>query len=304
MRSATASLRFCRIRPIRPSCSPRRLASASGGAGSTRSARRARRHTRRSSIAGSSSRSSSAATSPSAFPGLRWRTRSSSSRTRSHATTRTDSRVPLRRAADMLLKLLADAKAHGDEVHAALYELSDHELITGSPRSVLARTSCSRTARSQAKGEHAADARKRDQNAAGRAALLQPGSTSRPHDRFISPPALGHNKFLVVQPRRDAGAGLDRQHQLDADRPLHAAQQRPADLGPRGGPGIPHAVAGAARRRQLAPGEPGRARTRTPTADRARRPQGRGALHARARQGRPRTSSREIVPAPSKACSS
>jgi phosphatidylserine/phosphatidylglycerophosphate/cardiolipin synthase-like enzyme len=98
----------------------------------------------------------------------------------------------------VLLKLLADAKANGVEVHAALYELSDHELIAGlralgaRAHVVLANGSIS-----QAKGEHATDARKRDQNAAGRAALLAAGVDVGAHDRFVSPPALGHNKFLV-----------------------------------------------------------------------------------------------------------
>lgn len=107
----------------------------------------------------------------------------------------------------VLLRLLADAEAQGDEVHAALYELSDHELIAAlvalgaRAHVVLANGSIT-----QAKGEHASDARKRDQNAAGRTTLLGAGVDVDPHDRFISPTALGHNKFLVFShdgtPRR------------------------------------------------------------------------------------------------------
>lgn len=98
----------------------------------------------------------------------------------------------------VLLRLLADAKAQGDEVHAALYELSDHQLITGlSALGARAHVVLANGSISQAKGEHAADARKRDQNAAGRAALLGAGVDVAAHDRFSSPPALGHNKFLV-----------------------------------------------------------------------------------------------------------
>jgi phosphatidylserine/phosphatidylglycerophosphate/cardiolipin synthase-like enzyme len=98
----------------------------------------------------------------------------------------------------VLLKLLADANARGDEVHAALYELSDHELITGltafGARAHVVLSNGSITPKNH---EPAADARKRDQNADGRSALEHAGVDVGLHDRFISPPALGHNKFLV-----------------------------------------------------------------------------------------------------------
>src|SRR3954469_25114418 len=98
----------------------------------------------------------------------------------------------------VLLKLLADAEAQGDEVHAALYELSDRELIAAlSALGARAHVVLANGSITQAKGEHAADARRRDQNAAGRATLLGAGVDVGLHDRFISPPALGHNKFLV-----------------------------------------------------------------------------------------------------------
>ncbi|MDP9257792.1 MAG: phospholipase D-like domain-containing protein [Actinomycetota bacterium] len=98
----------------------------------------------------------------------------------------------------VLLKLLADANARGDDVHAALYELSDHELITGlTAFGARAHVVLSNGSIKAKPGEHAADARKRDQNADGRAALVHGGVDVETHDRFISPGALGHNKFLV-----------------------------------------------------------------------------------------------------------
>ncbi len=99
----------------------------------------------------------------------------------------------------VLLQLLADANARGDEVHAALYELSDHELITGlTAFGARAHVVLSNGSITPQAGEHAADARMRDQNADGRSALEAAGVDVGAHDRFISPPALGHNKFLVV----------------------------------------------------------------------------------------------------------
>lgn len=97
-----------------------------------------------------------------------------------------------------MLKLLAEAKANGDDVHAALYELSDGELIKGlTALGARAHVVLANGSIAQVRGEHAADARKRDQNAVGRATLLHAGVDVGPLDRFISPPALGHNKFLV-----------------------------------------------------------------------------------------------------------
>jgi hypothetical protein len=99
----------------------------------------------------------------------------------------------------VLLKLLADANARGDEVHAALYELSDHELITGlTAFGARAHVVLSNGSIQAKKHQKAADARKRDENAAGRAALVHAAVDVGTHDRFISPPALGHNKFLVL----------------------------------------------------------------------------------------------------------
>ena len=188
----------------------------------------------------------------------------------------------------VLLKLVADAKAHGDEVHAALYELSDHESSPASPRSVPARTSCSRTARSpRPREEHAADARKRDQNAAGRAALLAAGVDVGAHDRFISPPALGHNKFLVF-----SRGGTPEQVWTGS------TNWTPTGLCTQINNGLlisDRAAAQAYRAQWQALRDGGqhpsfepRERESHALADRAGRPRGRRALHTRARRGRSR----------------
>lgn len=87
--------------------------------------------------------------------------------------------------------------APDEQVHAALYELKDAELedalcALGARAHVL----LSNGSIAQAKGEPAAEARKRDQNAPARAKLVQAGVAVS--NRFISPGALGHNKFLVA----------------------------------------------------------------------------------------------------------
>jgi phosphatidylserine/phosphatidylglycerophosphate/cardiolipin synthase-like enzyme len=87
-----------------------------------------------------------------------------------------------------LLKLLAEAQG---DVHAALFELWDAELVDAlcalGPRAhvVLANGSVKH------KGE--------DENATGRAALR--AANVEVTDRLIAPSALGHNKFLVVDGR-------------------------------------------------------------------------------------------------------
>ncbi|HET6171110.1 MAG TPA: phospholipase D-like domain-containing protein [Gaiellales bacterium] len=97
-----------------------------------------------------------------------------------------------------MLRLLADARAQGDEVHAALYELSDDELIKGlAALKAHAHVVLANGSIQAAKGEPAAEARKRDQNADGRAALVKAGVDVEQTHRFVSPGALAHNKFLV-----------------------------------------------------------------------------------------------------------
>ena len=96
-----------------------------------------------------------------------------------------------------MLALLADAKDKGKQVYGALYELADDELVDalcalGSNASVvLANGSITKL-----KTETTSEARQRDQNLDARKALNAAGVVV--HDRFISPGALGHNKFLVL----------------------------------------------------------------------------------------------------------
>ena len=95
-----------------------------------------------------------------------------------------------------MLELLAKAKKDGQHVYGALYELDDDELIEAlaalRSRAHIVLANGSITAK---KGEGAAAARKRDQNKDGRKALR--AANVEVFDRFISPGALGHNKFLV-----------------------------------------------------------------------------------------------------------
>lgn len=95
-----------------------------------------------------------------------------------------------------ILRFLREAKTSNQNVYAALYELDDEELIEAlgalGPRAhvVLANGSIQ-----QKNGETAAEARVRDQNKDGRQALQDSGVEV--FGRFVSPGALGHNKFLV-----------------------------------------------------------------------------------------------------------
>jgi len=96
-----------------------------------------------------------------------------------------------------MLTLLDDAKTNGKQVYGALYELADDELVDAlcavgaNAHVVLANGSITKK-----KTETTDEARKRDQNAVARKALVAAGVEV--HDRFVSPGALGHNKFLVV----------------------------------------------------------------------------------------------------------
>src|SRR5207244_6640636 len=102
---------------------------------------------------------------------------------------------------DLRLALLAELKTalkDGGEVFAALFELSDQELIDAlcgvgaHAHVVLANGSITKS-----KTETSAQARTRDENADGRAALEAAGVDVEASTRFLSPGALGHNKFLV-----------------------------------------------------------------------------------------------------------
>jgi len=98
-----------------------------------------------------------------------------------------------------LLDLLKNAKAAGVEIFAALFELSDPELVAGlvalGPKAhvVLANGSIQKK-----KTETSAEARQRDENKTARAQLRKARVDVATSDRFISPGALGHNKFVVV----------------------------------------------------------------------------------------------------------
>ena len=99
-----------------------------------------------------------------------------------------------------LLNELKTALDEGGQIFAALFELSDDELIEAlcdlksRANVVLSNGSVKPT-----EGEKSADARRRDENEKARQRLLEEGVDVKVElaDRFISPGALGHNKFLV-----------------------------------------------------------------------------------------------------------
>lgn len=97
-----------------------------------------------------------------------------------------------------LLDQLRTAADGDDEIYAALYELSDDELVDAltslGARAHLVLANGSITA---AAGEGTAAARQRDENSAARAKLLAAGVDVAEHDRFVAPGPLAHNKFLV-----------------------------------------------------------------------------------------------------------
>jgi phosphatidylserine/phosphatidylglycerophosphate/cardiolipin synthase-like enzyme len=95
-----------------------------------------------------------------------------------------------------MLELLDAAKKNGQHVYGALYELEDDQLVRtlgklgSKAHIVLANGSITKK-----KTETSAEARKRDQNKTARAALK--AAKVEVFGRFLSPGALGHNKFLV-----------------------------------------------------------------------------------------------------------
>jgi len=97
-----------------------------------------------------------------------------------------------------MLEQLDIALNTSGEIFAALYELDDDELISaltalkGRAHVVLSNGSITK-----ADGETTAQARMRDQNNRARSLLLGAGVDVEAKNRFISPGALGHNKFLV-----------------------------------------------------------------------------------------------------------
>ena len=97
-----------------------------------------------------------------------------------------------------LLDQLKKAKDEKGEVFAVLFELGDDELIAAlaalgkKAHVVLANGSVQKK-----KGETSAEARRRDENEEARQTLKDAGIDVEPKNRFLSPGALGHNKFLV-----------------------------------------------------------------------------------------------------------
>jgi phosphatidylserine/phosphatidylglycerophosphate/cardiolipin synthase-like enzyme len=98
-----------------------------------------------------------------------------------------------------MLRLLEDAATSGDHVYGALFELGDEELVDAwcalGSRAHLVLANGSIT---KAKDETSVQARKRDENADARKRLLAAGADVEKGNRFLSPGALGHNKFVVV----------------------------------------------------------------------------------------------------------
>jgi phosphatidylserine/phosphatidylglycerophosphate/cardiolipin synthase-like enzyme len=104
-----------------------------------------------------------------------------------------------------LLGLLADAKANGGHAYAALFELSDPELLDaladmgGHAHLVLANGSIQAKKKTAAHpAEPTADARKRDENADARTYLVDHQVDVAQTHRFVAPSPLAHNKFMVI----------------------------------------------------------------------------------------------------------
>jgi len=97
-----------------------------------------------------------------------------------------------------LLNQLKIAKQEKTDVFAALFEMSDDELITAlSGLGKRAHVVLANGSITKRKNETSAEARKRDENEDGRARLVSAKCEVEVKDRFLSPGALGHNKFLI-----------------------------------------------------------------------------------------------------------
>jgi phosphatidylserine/phosphatidylglycerophosphate/cardiolipin synthase-like enzyme len=105
-----------------------------------------------------------------------------------------------------LLAELETAVTEGTDIYAALYELSDAELIAGLVKlGEKAHVVLSNGSIKAKKGEGSAAARQRDENKAARAKLLKAKVDVIDIDRFVSPGALAHNKFLVRTDKKGKG---------------------------------------------------------------------------------------------------
>src|SRR5262249_28454913 len=97
-----------------------------------------------------------------------------------------------------LLDQLHKAKKEKTDVFAALFELSDDELVTAlSALGKKAHVVLANGSIKKEKGVPSKEARKLDENKEARQKLIAAGVDVEPGNRFISPGALGHNKFLI-----------------------------------------------------------------------------------------------------------
>lgn len=96
-----------------------------------------------------------------------------------------------------MLELLRSARKGKQHVFGALYELEDEELVHAlAALGTRAHVILANGSIQPKSGETSAEARKRDQNKSARKALRD--ANVEVFDRFVSPGALAHNKFLVV----------------------------------------------------------------------------------------------------------
>lgn len=98
-----------------------------------------------------------------------------------------------------LLGFLDEIDSGGDHLHAALFELSDHELIAAlvklGPRAHVVLANGSIQAKPK---EHATDARQRDENDEARKTLIAAGVDVQADHRLVAPKPLAHNKFAIA----------------------------------------------------------------------------------------------------------
>jgi phosphatidylserine/phosphatidylglycerophosphate/cardiolipin synthase-like enzyme len=104
-----------------------------------------------------------------------------------------------------LLALLDEIAGGEGEIYAALFELGDEELVRAlvklRARAHLVLANGSIEVKKDKNGhatETSAQARSRDENAEARQRLVAAGADVEATNRFVSPGALAHNKFLVV----------------------------------------------------------------------------------------------------------
>src|SRR5436190_5645720 len=100
---------------------------------------------------------------------------------------------------EAMLKLLDDARHSKGQLFAALFELNDEQLVAALEKlGARAHLVLANGSISPEKGVPAAESHKHDENQAARARLRAAGADVEDTNRFVSPGALAHNKFLVV----------------------------------------------------------------------------------------------------------